>query len=945
MVPNFRTGCLSRFKYILALLITASAIQVVAFADSVSGLNRGMCGSSIFSQQHSYPMLSGQARVALATAAESPVLAPWQRPIMRDLTRGPADPSRLQLGPESSLFQSPINAVAEGDWTQLLPLTGWAGHTAIYDPVRDRMVVFGGHHSEFVSTDVWVLSLQGTPRWTRLLPSGIPPLARSGHTAVYDPVHDQMVVFGGYNSGYFGLNDTWVLTLGPDPAWKRLYSPVSVPVPGGRWSHAVIWDPGRNQMVVFGGIINGQPDFWNDTWVATLGDSVWWTRLQPVGTPPSVRGGHTAIYDPVRDRMVVFGGSAWSNMFYNDVWVLSLGLTPTWTQLLPGGTLPSQRSGHAAVYDQARDQMVVFGGSSASDSWTLSLGDGPTWTQLEPSGGLPFARSSPTAIYDPIRARTLIFGGSDVNGQDNDTWALTTGESPTWTELFPAGSGPCNRSCPTAVYDPLRNSIVVFGGCALNDVWMLSLADAAWTRLFPTGSAPPPRSRHAAIYDSIGDRMIVFGGTSDGVSGLNDTWALSLGDSFQWQQIFSSTNPPQQRMGQSAVFDPLRGRMIVFGGRANSRWGPDYNDIWALSLDGAPEWTQVSLSGSLPSARSFHATIYDPVRDRMIVFGGEYQNYPYYLNDTWVLALQGSPEWSQLAPSGDAPAARSLHSAVYDSVRDRMVVFGGQETFGGYCYYFNDVWSIDLGMSPAWVEMAPSGTPPSLRCGHTTTYDPVNDRIVVFGGSGPSSGASYNNTWALLFWSGPTGLTFASASVNAAQGQVTLSWKMTVDVPASSFQIERSETRDGGYTVLATEVMRDSQYSFSCVDRSVSCGRTYWYKIVLVGASGEESYGPVEVRIDAVPVSYQAYQSYPNPFNPLCTIRYDIARAGRVSLRIFDADGSFVRTLVHAWREPGLYNEVWDGKADDGSALPSGVYFYRLEAGDFVATRKMVLLR
>jgi hypothetical protein len=88
------------------------------------------------------------------------------------------------------------------------------------------------------------------------------------------------------------------------------------------------------------------------------------------------------------------------------------------------------------------------------------------------------------------------------------------------------------------------------------------------------------------------------------------------------------------------------------------------------------------------------------------------------------------------------------------------------------------------------------------------------------------------------------------------------------------------------------------------------------------------------VRVDSVPVAYQAHQSYPNPFNPLCTIRYDISRAGMVSLRVFDVTGASIRTLFNGWREPGEYTE-----------LPSDVYFYRLEVGNFVATRKMVLLR
>ena len=91
-------------------------------------------------------------------------------------------------------------------------------------------------------------------------------------------------------------------------------------------------------------------------------------------------------------------------------------------------------------------------------------------------------------------------------------------------------------------------------------------------------------------------------------------------------------------------------------------------------------------------------------------------------------------------------------------------------------------------------------------------------------------------------------------------------------------------------------------------------------------------------------VSSRLAQNVPNPFNPLCTIRYEIPQAAKVSLRVFDLSGSLVRTVVHAWREPGVYSEIWDGRADDGRVLPSGVYFYRLEAGDFVVTRKMVLL-
>ena len=85
-------------------------------------------------------------------------------------------------------------------------------------------------------------------------------------------------------------------------------------------------------------------------------------------------------------------------------------------------------------------------------------------------------------------------------------------------------------------------------------------------------------------------------------------------------------------------------------------------------------------------------------------------------------------------------------------------------------------------------------------------------------------------------------------------------------------------------------------------------------------------------------------QNVPNPFNPLTHITFRVAVPGEARLRVYDIAGRLVRTLVADWREPGVYSEVWDGKGDEGNALPCGVYFYSIKAGHFVATRKMVLL-
>ena len=86
-------------------------------------------------------------------------------------------------------------------------------------------------------------------------------------------------------------------------------------------------------------------------------------------------------------------------------------------------------------------------------------------------------------------------------------------------------------------------------------------------------------------------------------------------------------------------------------------------------------------------------------------------------------------------------------------------------------------------------------------------------------------------------------------------------------------------------------------------------------------------------------------QNYPNPFNPATLIKFSVRAPGDVTLRICDVEGRALRTLVDGWRGPGEYRVMWDGKRDDGTAVASGIYFYRLETGGLTATRKMVLLK
>jgi len=86
-------------------------------------------------------------------------------------------------------------------------------------------------------------------------------------------------------------------------------------------------------------------------------------------------------------------------------------------------------------------------------------------------------------------------------------------------------------------------------------------------------------------------------------------------------------------------------------------------------------------------------------------------------------------------------------------------------------------------------------------------------------------------------------------------------------------------------------------------------------------------------------------QNYPNPFNPVTTIAFSIRTRGHVGLNVYDVGGRLVRTLANETRAAGAYRVKWDGHDNTGSPVASGVYFYRLIAGSFSQTKKMVLLK
>jgi len=116
-------------------------------------------------------------------------------------------------------------------------------------------------------------------------------------------------------------------------------------------------------------------------------------------------------------------------------------------------------------------------------------------------------------------------------------------------------------------------------------------------------------------------------------------------------------------------------------------------------------------------------------------------------------------------------------------------------------------------------------------------------------------------------------------------------------------------------------------------------------EIVDMGAYEWDGVSAVEETV-GLPTAFTLHAAAPNPFNPQTTIAFENPRQEEVTLRIFDLSGRLVRELIAGeFRAPGRHEIVWNGRDDAGRQVASGTYFYRLEAGEFAETKRMVLVK
>ncbi len=303
--------------------------------------------------------------------------------------------------------------------------------------------------------------------------------------------------------------------------------------------------------------------------------------------------------------------------------------------------------------------------------------------------------------------------------------------------------------------------------------------------------------------------------------------------------------------------------------------------------------------------------------------------------DTFQLTGYDCKTWKS---SGGNVTSIVFYYTIYSGIRPSSPVFtsisgGWMEDLGGG----NQKWGF-------------SGLSQNLLSGLSANTTYTIEVWAHIGGTGDPVGPLYDNNNG-----NPTNFT-ATFSTDASlpvelnsftslilNNRIQLNWQTSTEVNNYGFQIERTSTslNDiwGKIGFVNGNGNSNSPKNYTFTDSPIG-GTKFQYRLKQIDFDGKFEYSPIiEVELE-LPASFSVQQNFPNPFNPTTTIKYELPQNSFVSIKVYDSIGRELKSLINQYQERGLQQVKFDA-----SGLPSGIYYYTINAGNYSATRKMLLIK
>lgn len=550
-----------------------------------------------------------------------------------------------------------------GVWRTVTPVDppGANHRVATYDEKRERVVMYGGTDGTRTISDTW--EWDGAS-WRRYR-SEHAPTPGTYHAIAYDVLHERTILFDCQQRetwewdgvDWLQRTTTTVPMTGFSSctmAYDRARQEVMLATDALVWAWngtdwitrpyipalqrmTMAWDETRQRMVVGGSTLTYE-------W-----DGVSWTQ-GPNGSLVSRSYGE--LVSGPNGKVILYGGSS-SDTPLQDMYEWS---ATGWTLVAPSPNDAGAQSLHAMAYDRSRQRVVLVGSATTPGVWELYNGG---WRTA--AGTYPDHHPGTRLVYQPWNGRTLMIGGLG----SNDTWEW---DGAGWEKRPVLATQPMFPWEYAAV--ATRDHVLLYAGveglALTENTWKLQ--DDVWT-LVPTATVPQARHRHAMAYDHARDRVVMFGGYGAGPI-LDDTWEW---DGVDWTEKMPAHHP-SPRFFAAMAYDPIRQRTLLFGGY-NGNDGPDaiFGDTW--EWDGV-DWTELHPATS-PSPRERGNAMFDPRRGRIVMWGGS------VLDATSELWEWDGTNWHRVLPILP-PMFGTDTATTYDTARGEIVsfdVYGGTITF------------------------------------------------------------------------------------------------------------------------------------------------------------------------------------------------------------------------------------------------------------------------